>query len=192
MFLNREAGRSFKDLTQYPVFPWILQDYTSHTLDLSNPAVYRYAAICEPYTIKMSVLICCQKAMQCRGAQVQHCYRDLSKPIGALNPKRFRDFLERFREQKVWRRQSQPAVVLTGAQLPRSGLHRNTDRLLLYHQHLNAVSCCAGDEFISECQAANDAVLRVPSFPVRCVFLLELDKFMSQSYQVNKWCRRVM
>lgn len=55
--------------------------------------------------------------MQCRGAQVQQCYRDLSKPIGALNPKRFRDFLERFREQKVWRRQSQPAVLLTGAQL---------------------------------------------------------------------------
>ncbi len=48
MFLNREAGRSFKDLTQYPVFPWVLQDYTSHTLDLSNPAVYRYAAICGP------------------------------------------------------------------------------------------------------------------------------------------------
>jgi len=41
MFLNREAGRSFKDLTQYPVFPWIIQDYSSPTLDLSNPAVYR-------------------------------------------------------------------------------------------------------------------------------------------------------
>lgn len=43
MFLNREAGRSFKDLTQYPVFPWVIQDYSSSTLDLSNPAVYRYA-----------------------------------------------------------------------------------------------------------------------------------------------------
>ena len=43
MFLNREAGRSFKDLTQYPVFPWIIQDYSSPTLDLSNPAVYRRA-----------------------------------------------------------------------------------------------------------------------------------------------------
>ena len=42
MFLNREAGRSFKDLTQYPVFPWVIQDYSSPTLDLSNPAVYRY------------------------------------------------------------------------------------------------------------------------------------------------------
>ena len=47
MFLNREAGRSFKDLTQYPVFPWVIQDYSSTTLDLSNPAVYRFA---RPYS----------------------------------------------------------------------------------------------------------------------------------------------
>ena len=48
MFLNREAGRSFKDLTQYPVFPWIIRDYTSQTLDLSNPAVYRCALLQPP------------------------------------------------------------------------------------------------------------------------------------------------
>jgi hypothetical protein len=41
MFLNREAGRSFKDLTQYPVFPWIIQDYSSSTLDLSDPSTFR-------------------------------------------------------------------------------------------------------------------------------------------------------
>lgn len=29
MILNTQAGRSPNDLTQYPVFPWILQDYTS-------------------------------------------------------------------------------------------------------------------------------------------------------------------
>lgn len=34
-------GRTFNDLTQYPVFPFILKDYTSASLDLSNPAVYR-------------------------------------------------------------------------------------------------------------------------------------------------------
>jgi factor associated with neutral sphingomyelinase activation len=41
MFLNRQAGRSFKDLTQYPVFPWIIRDYTSAHLDLNNPATFR-------------------------------------------------------------------------------------------------------------------------------------------------------
>lgn len=38
---NYYAGRSYNDLGQYPVFPWILKDYTSEELDLSNPAVYR-------------------------------------------------------------------------------------------------------------------------------------------------------
>ncbi|KAL2803918.1 neurobeachin-like protein 2 isoform 2 [Daubentonia madagascariensis] len=53
MQLNTIAGRTYNDLSQYPVFPWVLQDYVSPTLDLSNPAVFR----------------------------------DLSKPIGVVNPK---------------------------------------------------------------------------------------------------------
>lgn len=32
MYLNTLAGRSFSDLTQYPVFPWVLQDYTRLSL----------------------------------------------------------------------------------------------------------------------------------------------------------------
>jgi len=41
MQLNTRAGRTYNDLTQYPVFPWILRDYTSEEIDLSNPEVYR-------------------------------------------------------------------------------------------------------------------------------------------------------
>ncbi|XP_068790145.1 neurobeachin-like protein 2 isoform X3 [Struthio camelus] len=41
MQLNTIAGRTYNDLSQYPVFPWILRDYVSETLDLSNPAVFR-------------------------------------------------------------------------------------------------------------------------------------------------------
>ncbi|KAL7722517.1 BEACH domain-containing protein [Entamoeba marina] len=41
MFLNTQAGRTFNDLTQYPVMPWVLSDYTSTTLDLTNESVYR-------------------------------------------------------------------------------------------------------------------------------------------------------
>ncbi|BBM99563.1 hypothetical protein MPTK1_1g22060 [Marchantia polymorpha subsp. ruderalis] len=63
MTLNTVAGRSYNDLTQYPVFPWIVADYTSEKLDLANPATFR----------------------------------DLSKPVGALNEKRFQMFEERFR-----------------------------------------------------------------------------------------------
>ena len=41
MHLNALAGRSFHDLTQYPVFPWILSDYTSEELNLDDPSIYR-------------------------------------------------------------------------------------------------------------------------------------------------------
>lgn len=64
MHLNTLAGRSFNDITQYPVFPWVLTDYTSDTIDLEDPSVYR----------------------------------DLSKPVGALEPKRLEKFKERYRE----------------------------------------------------------------------------------------------
>ncbi|XP_049530577.1 neurobeachin-like protein 1 isoform X2 [Anopheles darlingi] len=53
MHLNTIAGRSYNDLSQYPVFPWILADYTSEVLDLNDPK----------------------------------SFRDLSKPIGVVNPK---------------------------------------------------------------------------------------------------------
>lgn len=39
--LNKHAGRSFNDLMQYPVFPFILRDYTSETLDLQDSNIYR-------------------------------------------------------------------------------------------------------------------------------------------------------
>lgn len=41
MLVNTMAGRTFNDLTQYPVFPWVLADYTSEDLDLSNPRSFR-------------------------------------------------------------------------------------------------------------------------------------------------------
>jgi len=64
MRLNMLAGRSYSDITQYPVFPWVLADYESATLDLSGntPGVFR----------------------------------DLSKPIGALNESRLHEILERY------------------------------------------------------------------------------------------------
>jgi hypothetical protein len=64
MALNLMAGRTFNDITQYPVFPWILADYTSETLDLSDSSVYR----------------------------------DLSKPMGALNPDRLEQLLDRYED----------------------------------------------------------------------------------------------
>ena len=66
MFLNTISGRSYNDLSQYPVFPWVLSDYTSNTIDLSDKSVYR----------------------------------DLSKPVGALNPERLEYLTERWRSMQ--------------------------------------------------------------------------------------------
>jgi hypothetical protein len=41
MWLNLFAGRSFNCLDQYPVFPHVIKDYHSSTLDLNDPTIFR-------------------------------------------------------------------------------------------------------------------------------------------------------
>ncbi|KAM6447526.1 neurobeachin isoform 3-T3 [Liasis olivaceus] len=71
MFLNTIAGRTYNDLNQYPVFPWVLTNYESEELDLTLPGNFR----------------------------------DLSKPIGALNPKRAVFYAERY---ETWENDQTP------------------------------------------------------------------------------------
>ncbi|XP_057986936.1 BEACH domain-containing protein B isoform X2 [Hevea brasiliensis] len=63
MILNTLAGRSYNDLTQYPIFPWVLADYSSDVLDFNKSSTFR----------------------------------DLTKPVGALDLKRFEVFEDRYR-----------------------------------------------------------------------------------------------
>ncbi|XP_036073306.1 protein FAN, partial [Oryzias melastigma] len=62
LHLNNLADRSCNDLSQYPVFPWVIADYCSSQLDLTNAATFR----------------------------------DLSKPVGALNKERLDRLLARY------------------------------------------------------------------------------------------------
>jgi len=41
MYLNTISGRTYQDLNQYPIFPWIIADYESEKLDLNAPSTYR-------------------------------------------------------------------------------------------------------------------------------------------------------
>ncbi|XP_052069301.1 WD repeat and FYVE domain-containing protein 3-like isoform X1 [Mytilus californianus] len=41
MHLNTLAGRSYNDLMQYPVFPWVVADYDSEELDLYSETTFR-------------------------------------------------------------------------------------------------------------------------------------------------------
>ncbi|OHT17051.1 hypothetical protein TRFO_12769 [Tritrichomonas foetus] len=65
-WLNILGNRSIHDISQYPIFPWILQDYKSKSICLSKASYYR----------------------------------DLSKPVGALNEERLTNLRFLFNETK--------------------------------------------------------------------------------------------
>jgi hypothetical protein len=39
--LNLYSGRSYNSLGQYPIFPWVVVDFTSDVLDIFDPNIYR-------------------------------------------------------------------------------------------------------------------------------------------------------
>lgn len=41
LYINTISGNSFHDLNKYPIVPWVLCDYTSEIIDLSDQSVYR-------------------------------------------------------------------------------------------------------------------------------------------------------
>ena len=41
MQINKFAGRTFNDLMQYPIMPFVLSDYQSDSIDLTNPKTFR-------------------------------------------------------------------------------------------------------------------------------------------------------
>ena len=41
MILNTLSGRTYNDLSQYPIYPWILSDFSSKELDFNNINIYR-------------------------------------------------------------------------------------------------------------------------------------------------------
>lgn len=56
--LNKLAGRTFNDLMQYPVMPFILANYHSNSLDLTKESVFRYVTFngyCQHCCISVAV-----------------------------------------------------------------------------------------------------------------------------------------
>ncbi|EFA84213.1 BEACH domain-containing protein [Heterostelium album PN500] len=66
MMLNTIAGRTYNDISQYPIFPQVIADYRSEQLDLND----------------------------------EKSFRDLSKPIGALNQQRLDTLIQRYHSFK--------------------------------------------------------------------------------------------
>ncbi|KAJ3445193.1 beige/beach-related [Anaeramoeba flamelloides] len=91
MKLNTLAGRTYNDLNQYPVFPWVLSNYNSETLDLKD----------------------------------QNNYRDLSKPIGALNKERLKILNKNFKNLKNNKKSTVPPYLYYN--------HYSTNKIVLYY-----------------------------------------------------------
>lgn len=78
--LNSAAGRSLFDLSRYPIFPWVLADYESSKLDLSSGDSVSGNSSSSGNT----------------GSTMKQ-FRDLTKPIGALNEERLESFKDRWK-----------------------------------------------------------------------------------------------
>lgn len=80
--LNSAAGRSLFDLSRYPVFPWVLSDYKSAKLDLTQGTIAGNGVDASSYT------------------SISKVFRDLTKPIGALNQERLENFKARWKNMQ--------------------------------------------------------------------------------------------
>lgn len=78
MQLNTIAGRTFNDFAQYPVFPW---------------SKFQCVFIEMKLTILEVITDYTSETIDLNDPSI---YRDLSKPIGALNPERLQQFIERY------------------------------------------------------------------------------------------------
>ena len=90
MLLNKLANRSFCDITQYPVMPWVLKQYSNSELDLDNA----------------------------------RNFRDLEKPIGALNDDKLEKYKAKYFEGMKQSSDEQPYMYST---------HYSSSGIVLYY-----------------------------------------------------------
>ena len=102
VYLNNISDRTLNNLSQYPIFPWVLTNYTDKELDLEDVSNYR----------------------------------DLSKPVGALNEKRLQSILLRYQDMP------EPKFMY--------GSHYSTPGFVTYYlmrSHPDLMLCLMGGKF---------------------------------------------
>ncbi|KAN0025804.1 hypothetical protein ACTFIU_000067 [Dictyostelium citrinum] len=92
MSLNTIAGRTYNDISQYPVFPQIISDYRSEFLDLND----------------------------------SRSFRDLSKPVGALNQQRLDTLIKRYQSMQSAQDPTMPPFLY--------GSHYSNFGIVAYYQ----------------------------------------------------------
>uniref|UniRef100_A0A0N5AE21 Non-specific serine/threonine protein kinase n=1 Tax=Syphacia muris TaxID=451379 RepID=A0A0N5AE21_9BILA len=96
MQLNKLAGRSFNDLMQYPVFPFVLADYISETINLTDATIYRCLHLSLRFVHFMKMLF--TGLFRC----VTKCHRcflflsDLGRPMAIQNKNMEQHYLHNY------------------------------------------------------------------------------------------------
>ncbi|OHT10292.1 hypothetical protein TRFO_04329 [Tritrichomonas foetus] len=153
-WLNMFSGRSFNDIAQYPVFPWVLTNYSSDVLDLFDTKNYR----------------------------------NLSKPIGALNEERLENLKAMYQEL------TSNEIGVGAPSLYR--LHYSSPGFVTYFlircepfttlhialqsgrfDHPGRLFCSIEDSFASCVSLNNDFRELIPEFYSTCEFLLNSNNF---------------
>ena len=111
MHLNNHSGRTYNDITQYYIFPWILSDYASEELHLKK------------------------KRAEDETTSVDATFRDLSKPVGALNEARLSNYVERYEAMaSSYEDASSSAGFATGIEPPfLFGTHYSSPAVALHY-----------------------------------------------------------
>ena len=78
MALNFAAGRSMNDLSQYPILPWVLSEYSASSPFSAGAPTLRLVSTIPPFNLNNRAV-----------------YRNLRKPMGALDERRLQMFRQR-------------------------------------------------------------------------------------------------
>lgn len=136
LLLNIASGRTFNDMSQWPVFPWVIQKFDSKQLELGNADFFR----------------------------------DLHRPIGALNDERLAEFWNRYRQLEEAQQEpflygthySSPAYVVhyLVRELPHHALKMQQGKFDEPDRLFNSIS----EAFQSALRATSDTKELIPSF----------------------------
>ena len=84
MHLNKMSGRSFNDLNQYPIFPWLVIDFAIKSISPES--------FISKSNSNMNLYLCANSSSF---DSINSILRDLRKPIGALNDQRLKKLMEK-------------------------------------------------------------------------------------------------
>uniref|UniRef100_A0A8C3IW11 LPS responsive beige-like anchor protein n=1 Tax=Chrysemys picta bellii TaxID=8478 RepID=A0A8C3IW11_CHRPI len=143
MFLNTIAGRTYNDLNQYPVFPWVITNYESEELDLTLPSNFRDLSkvfvIRDMFSVTVTLGFCVEYTTQIKTMAVFMCQFKccFQTSVNETNPSFFVQMPEQFLRKNNSRSQDNIFYILLQAlesEFVSCQLHQWIDLIFGYKQ----------------------------------------------------------